>query len=171
MRFACFSYVRLSQTLQVLERSPRHGRIREDRVRPGSVPSLLYGSSGDSTADGTRWLLVLGLSHGRAWKPLVPCRHEVMEKSWIRSACRHTVFSKAAAAFFRCSTTCIFPWNPLGGRGPFGRPLWADKAARPRERPSENPRTSTRARALFFNTFNDNYIIILIILVYDYIII
>ena len=45
---------------------------------------------------GARALLVLGLSHGRAWKPLVPCRHEVMEKSWRRSACRHTVFFRRA---------------------------------------------------------------------------
>ena len=60
---------------------------------------------------------VLGLSHGRVWEPLVPRRHEVMEKSWRCSACRHQVFfglrvntpgehvvvhlKKAAAAFGR----------------------------------------------------------------------
>ena len=33
-----------------------------------------------------------GLKSWTVWKPLVPYRHEFMEKSWRRSACRHQVF-------------------------------------------------------------------------------
>ena len=63
-------------------------------------------------------LQVLDLSHGRCGETLVPRRHEVIEKSWGRIACRHQVFlfglrantpgahvvvhlKKAAAAFGR----------------------------------------------------------------------
>ncbi len=41
-------------------------------------------------------LHVPGLSHGGAWRPLVPCRHQVMEKPWRRGACRHQVFFRRA---------------------------------------------------------------------------